>query len=610
MTTSSMNMFIPITKVDAAQRLVYGVLASETVDKTGEVFDYESSKPFVKEWSGEIEKATGGKSQGNLRFMHTKEVVGKFTQVECDDASKSVLVCAKVSDNTRWNQVLEGEVSGFSVGGSYEKRWTDPDGLKRYTAKPSEGSLVDNPANADCHFSMIKADGTIELKKFHTAGVTPAATPETPAVAAELEQVWKTSDGKTFATKAEAKTHNDTLTKVDPIAETPAAKLAAELAGFKDDVAKMAEAPVEKRDFTEKQRANAAEKGEAMPSGQFPIKSKEDLGNAVKAFGRAKDKKAVKAHIVKRAKDLGAEDALPDAWKPGADKALRFGDLRKGLYEVSRFACLIQELDYLQECSEYEAEREKDGSVVPNELKQAVTTLAAILRAMVEEETNELLDEDEMIEFGEDLEMSFRTSGVNALAKTLGAKAPAWLAKVGMRHGKDDQAHLNAAHDHLAKMGIGKCMKAEYAAGDALGKAGARHSKADLETLGKAHDLIKAAGGECPGGEAASTDAKDVRATKDGEAEKMTKLLEGANEKNAVLEKQMTETSAAIAELRAQVAKFAKSPLPRPHERAATHVVTKGEPDSPFAQLEKLTPEERNAYLIEYARALPRHVNR
>ena len=52
------NLFIPITKVDEAQRLVYGLATAEVEDKSGEIFDYETSKPYYKEWSGEIEKAT------------------------------------------------------------------------------------------------------------------------------------------------------------------------------------------------------------------------------------------------------------------------------------------------------------------------------------------------------------------------------------------------------------------------------------------------------------------------------------------------------------------------------------------------------------------------
>ncbi len=69
-----------------------------------------------------------------------------------------------------------------------------------------------------------------------------------------------------------------------------------------------------KRDFSDKEREDAADSGAALPSGGFPIKSKQDLKNAVQAFGRAKNKAATKTHIVSRAKSLGATDLLPENW--------------------------------------------------------------------------------------------------------------------------------------------------------------------------------------------------------------------------------------------------------------------------------------------------------
>jgi len=64
-----------------------------------------------------------------------------------------------------------------------------------------------------------------------------------------------------------------------------------------------------------KTRQKAAERGEAMEDGSFPIRDKKDLSRAIAAYGRAKDKPAAKRHIVRRAKALGAADSLPNAWK-------------------------------------------------------------------------------------------------------------------------------------------------------------------------------------------------------------------------------------------------------------------------------------------------------
>lgn len=74
-----------------------------------------------------------------------------------------------------------------------------------------------------------------------------------------------------------------------------------------------------KRAYSDNEREVMAERGFALPDGSFPIKDEEDLRNAVMAFGRAKDKEKAKAHIMKRAADLGMEELIPASW---ADKAM------------------------------------------------------------------------------------------------------------------------------------------------------------------------------------------------------------------------------------------------------------------------------------------------
>lgn len=50
----------------------------------------------------------------------------------------------------------------------------------------------------------------------------------------------------------------------------------------------------------------------AMSDGAFPIRNRSDLERAIHALGRAKNPDAVKAHIRKRAKALGAEAWLKE----------------------------------------------------------------------------------------------------------------------------------------------------------------------------------------------------------------------------------------------------------------------------------------------------------
>lgn len=70
----------------------------------------------------------------------------------------------------------------------------------------------------------------------------------------------------------------------------------------------------EAREFPADKRKDLAKKGQAMSDGSFPIATVEDLKNAVRAIGRAKDPAAAKVHIKRRAKALGASDLIPEGW--------------------------------------------------------------------------------------------------------------------------------------------------------------------------------------------------------------------------------------------------------------------------------------------------------
>ena len=71
-----------------------------------------------------------------------------------------------------------------------------------------------------------------------------------------------------------------------------------------------------KRAYSEESRMELAKRGMAMEDGSYPIKDVADLRNAIRAYGRAKDPEATKAHIIKRAMALGAEDLIPENWVP------------------------------------------------------------------------------------------------------------------------------------------------------------------------------------------------------------------------------------------------------------------------------------------------------
>jgi len=261
------RVFVPLTKVDEEQRLVFGRITAEEVDQSGEVMDYETSKPNFEKWSSQIEEASGGLSKGNLRVMHGLQVAGKLTDIAFDDESQSIEVCAKVVDDAEWDKVLEGCYTGFSVGGRYGKKWKDKVGdtvVQKFTAVPNEVSLVDNPCVKSATFSLVKADGAEELIKFQAAAdlakadeaeeskteeepVIPGLEPSNEDVVAKAEQMAKdAADGTTWMQHVEA-------------ARNELVKAMAEKGKEGDDDGKDAKKPSKKEEGSDDEDEEAAE---------------------------------------------------------------------------------------------------------------------------------------------------------------------------------------------------------------------------------------------------------------------------------------------------------------------------------------------------------------
>ena len=99
-----------------------------------------------------------------------------------------------------------------------------------------------------------------------------------------------------------------------------------------------------KRAFSDDEREDLAKKGHAMKDGSYPIVNEEDLRNAVQAYGRADDKLATKAHIMKRATDLGLEELIPTNWVAGsAEKAIMSADDAGFMASLIEFELLAEE---------------------------------------------------------------------------------------------------------------------------------------------------------------------------------------------------------------------------------------------------------------------------
>jgi hypothetical protein len=302
------SLFARITKVDEEKRLVYTRIAAEEHDKADEMLDYDSSKPHFKSWSDENFKHSDGKSYGNVRAMHGKSVAGVLKEpMTFNDTEKTIDGVIHVVDDQDWKKVLAGAYTGASIGGSYvgeRKTEKSADGrdVTRYTAKPIEVSLVDSPCIPSARFfDIIKSDGKVEKREFKPE-------PKEVSVQGTPEQV----DAFTAALGVAKFSMADALEGINLVVAKRAADVM--LATIED---------MKKREFNTDERKKAAESGAALPDGSFPIQNASDLENAVHAYGRAKDKSKAKAHIIARAKALGATDKLPDGWGKAMSDEMR-----------------------------------------------------------------------------------------------------------------------------------------------------------------------------------------------------------------------------------------------------------------------------------------------
>lgn len=386
----SSPIFFQLTKFDSIEGIFEAVATAEVPDKTGEVCHYESTKPYYQKWSAGIAKATGGKSLGNIRAMHQPISAGKVTALDFDDENKQIKITGKIVDKAELEKMAEGLYSGVSQGGEYVEKWKEGEHTY-YTANPSEISIVDNPCLAEASFQYVKADGEVEMRKFHVPEAKKESEPE-PAdhPAPPVEQGWRAKDGSFHKSKADALRQNQMI-EAEEIVKVSTAGITKLMGQIED---KLDEDLYWKREFSDDERKKLADEGKALPDGSFPIESEQDLKNAIRAVGRAKDPAKAKEHIKTRAKALGLESLIPEEWHEKVAKRQFFNaDVLKGLGEVARVACLLQELDWLHNGLEFEEAMEEDGSQNPEHLADIIKELCQFLNSLVEEETGELVED-------------------------------------------------------------------------------------------------------------------------------------------------------------------------------------------------------------------------
>ena len=165
----NVRLSMPFSKVDQERRIVSGFATLDNVDKQADIVTTEASlKAFAK-------------FRGNIREMHQPISVGKMVNFKedryFDPESKKfysgVFVSAYVSKGAQstWEKVLDGTLSGFSIGGKMNK-WDDAYDdkmdktiriIKDYDLV--ELSLVDNPANEFANILSVEKVNGVDMIK-------------------------------------------------------------------------------------------------------------------------------------------------------------------------------------------------------------------------------------------------------------------------------------------------------------------------------------------------------------------------------------------------------------------------------------------------------------
>ena len=167
-----------VGEVIAEKRLVTGISITETVNVRNQIYDYDSSKPYMLQYIADAEKRTNGASKGAVRTMHNGSLVpvGIITDITFDDITKIVYTTVYIQDDDAWAKVLAHVYTSFSWGGrSVGPTWVDEVkseelGVQvvKYTFRPTELSLVDVPAVPDTCFTNIensdKGDKQMEVE--------------------------------------------------------------------------------------------------------------------------------------------------------------------------------------------------------------------------------------------------------------------------------------------------------------------------------------------------------------------------------------------------------------------------------------------------------------
>ena len=315
--------------------LVFGKATGPDLDLDSQICDADWLKSAMPLWF-----QTGA----NIREQHSSIAAG--VGLELASEGDDWFLKSEVVDPLTAKKVEKGVLKGYSIGikGAKVIKDASAPGGRIVAGSIVEVSLVDRPANPTATVQIAKMVGEqMELTKSDIN--QEAAFVELPATA-DLEtyegvKVCSACEG-TGRGHADLPDDDTPCVNCDGTGKQPAGE-AQDLQQYSpskpsggkptNDMVdeKAVEPEVEKKDYTDAERASMEESGQAMEGGGFPIKTVRDLKNAIQSIGRAKDRQAAIDHIIARAKALGKEDLIPDSFKEVMHDEATLNSVRAGL---------------------------------------------------------------------------------------------------------------------------------------------------------------------------------------------------------------------------------------------------------------------------------------
>lgn len=185
---------VPFTKVNREKRTVSGFATLDNIDQTGDLVTAEASMKAFENF------------RGNIREMHGPNAVGKmvsfkpetFYDPKTGEFYNGVYVDAYISKGAQdtWEKILDGTLSGFSIGGKIVESDHEVNKSTGQTVRfikdysLMELSVVDSPANELCNIlSIQKMNGQLMFK-----GIAAETTIENIFYCEDSDSVFMSTD--------------------------------------------------------------------------------------------------------------------------------------------------------------------------------------------------------------------------------------------------------------------------------------------------------------------------------------------------------------------------------------------------------------------------------